>query len=512
MGDGLRFMRPRIAAVLILLLSTILVLSSCGALSSSGVIIPPGTAQISLRSNSILVGPAGGTAAAALVAHGNGTPVTWTASTGTSWIHLTDTNGSTAALGSVARFLYDSNPGGTRSGTITYLSAGFSGTFTVTQAGAGYVATLPAPTTLLTLPSLSAFAVDLAGNVYFVPNYWSDTSATLQEWVAATGSSVPLSFPAAGQCGAALTEATALFVNDAEIVVGNTPGTCPAFFGTQPVDLTLQWTPGTAQSVLLANESVQTSNYWAGVTPDWHGNYFAAVSVQGAGGISTATTGVYIDGGGSLLAPPMANLTRYFATGLTGDTNGWLYLTGTSTGNVPGADYSIMRVNSTTAAVSELADLGNTISNGLAVDGSGNLYFLVQDQTAQNPSTYLDYYLAQWNVSTGQVTRLSATGAIAQIYGDGVGNIYAETPQRVVQEFTPVFVNTTAKVEPASAGSDQLAPVIPASTEFTAVSDSPWLTITGQSEGAVSFSFTATTVKRTGHISFLGDSIAVTQQ
>ena len=208
----------------------------------------------------------------------------------------------------------------------------------------------------------------------------------------------------------------------------------------------------------------------------------------------------------------MANLTKYFATGFTGDTNGGLYITGTSTGNVPGTDYSLMKVSSTTAALSELADLGNTITSGLAIDGSGNLYFLVQDQTAQNSETFLDYYLAQWNATTNQVTRLSATGAFGQIYGDGIGNIYAETPQRAIQEFTPVFVNTTAKVEPASAGSDQLAPVIPASTQFTAVSDSPWLTITGQSDGAVSFSFTATNVARSGHISLLGTSIAVTQQ
>ena len=93
-----------------------------------------------------------------------------------------------------------------------------------------------------------------------------------------------------------------------------------------------------------------------------------------------------------------------------------------------------------------------------------------------------------------------------------MGNIYGETPERDVQEFTPVFVNTTAIVEPLSAGSGQLAAVIPASTEFTAVSDSSWLTITGQSGGVVSFSFTAASVKRTGHIRFLGLSIAVTLQ
>ena len=289
-------------ALFIVLLS-ILMLSSCGELSSSGGTITTGTAQISLRNNSISVGPGGGTAGAALIANGNSTGVTWTASTGTSWIHLIDTSGTTAAVGSVARILYDANPGDTRSGTVTYQSAGFNGTLTVTQAGVGYVATLPTPTMLLTLPYLSAFAVDLAGNLYFVPNYWSDTTATPQEWAAGAGTSAPFSFPAAGQCGAALTAASALFVNDAGILVGDTSGICPTFFGTQPVNLTLQWTLGNAQSLLLASGTLQESNYWAGVAPDWHGNYFAAVSVQGAGGISTAATGVYIDGGGILLVP-----------------------------------------------------------------------------------------------------------------------------------------------------------------------------------------------------------------
>ena len=112
----------------------------------------------------------------------------------------------------------------------------------------------------------------------------------------------------------------------------------------------------------------------------------------------------------------------------------------------------------------------------------------------------------------GPLIRLSPTGAFRQIYGDGVGNIYAETPAGDIEEFTPVFVNTTPVVEGMAAGSDQLPAVIPATTTFTALSDSPWLTITGQSEGIVSFSFTATSTARTAHITVLGQTISVSQQ
>jgi hypothetical protein len=173
-------------------------------------------------------------------------------------------------------------------------------------------------------------------------------------------------------------------------------------------------------------------------------------------------------------------------------------------------DYSILKVNSQSSASSVVADLSDTVTNGLALDGSGNLYFLVQDPSAQNPETFRDYYLAQWR--QGQVTRLSATGAYGQIYGDGVGSIYAETPAGEIQEFTPVFVNTSAVVETMEAGSDQLAPVLPATTVFTPVSDSPWLTITAESDGVVFFSFSAATAPRTGRITVLEQSITVSQQ
>ena len=77
----------------------------------------------------------------------------------------------------------------------------------------------------------------------------------------------------------------------------------------------------------------------------------------------------------------------------------------------------------------------------------------------------------------------------------------------------------TPKAEAGFAGSDALS-VLPATVNLTGpfapVSDSTWLTITGVTNGVVSFAFTANfsftqSISRTAHITLLGRSIPVTQ-
>jgi DNA-binding beta-propeller fold protein YncE len=76
-------------------------------------------------------------------------------------------------------------------------------------------------------------------------------------------------------------------------------------------------------------------------------------------------------------------------------------------------------------------------------------------------------------------------------------------------------VDPTAKLETADAGSDALPMVLPATANLTGpfapASDSSWLTISGVTNGVVSFAFTVTSTNRTAHISLLGQTIAVTQ-
>jgi hypothetical protein len=101
---------------------------------------------------------------------------------------------------------------------------------------------------------------------------------------------------------------------------------------------------------------------------------------------------------------------------------------------------------------------------------------------------------------------------------DGGGNIYvADTGHQAVEELPYAFVDPTPKVETVSAGSDVFPTVLPATANllppFAFASDAPWLTITGASNGVVSFAFTAnvTTNTRTANVTVLGQSMAVTQ-
>ena len=92
----------------------------------------------------------------------------------------------------------------------------------------------------------------------------------------------------------------------------------------------------------------------------------------------------------------------------------------------------------------------------------------------------------------------------------------AETDDNAIMELPYAFVDPTARVEEAAyAGSDVLASGVARHGKFAGpfapTSDQPWLTITGITNGVVSFAFTATTTNRTAHISLLGQTIAVTQ-
>jgi hypothetical protein len=77
-------------------------------------------------------------------------------------------------------------------------------------------------------------------------------------------------------------------------------------------------------------------------------------------------------------------------------------------------------------------------------------------------------------------------------------------------------VDPTGKLEGMSAGNDQLASVLPATANlllpFSPTSDQAWLTITGITNGVLSFAFTANTESaRTAHINLLNQTIPVTR-
>jgi sugar lactone lactonase YvrE len=101
---------------------------------------------------------------------------------------------------------------------------------------------------------------------------------------------------------------------------------------------------------------------------------------------------------------------------------------------------------------------------------------------------------------------------------DGAGNVYfADGAHSQIKELPRAFVASMPRIENAPAGNDVLPPVVPATASLTGpfapASDSSWLTITGITNGVVSFAFTANTsnTNRTAHITLLGQSIPVTQ-
>jgi hypothetical protein len=110
---------------------------------------------------------------------------------------------------------------------------------------------------------------------------------------------------------------------------------------------------------------------------------------------------------------------------------------------------------------------------------------------------------------------LSRPGSVAV---DSAGNVYiADTGNNAIKELPRAFVDPAAKSEGPAAGSDALPVVLPATANlrppFAPTSDQPWLTITGMTNGVVSFAFGANTesTNRTAHINLLGQPISITQ-
>jgi hypothetical protein len=107
-------------------------------------------------------------------------------------------------------------------------------------------------------------------------------------------------------------------------------------------------------------------------------------------------------------------------------------------------------------------------------------------------------------------------------FGAGVAvdderNVYiADTDNDAIKELPYAFVDPTARLEGLTAGNDSLPPILPVTvnlvTPFAPTTDQSWLTITGVTNGVVSFSFTSNTgPARTANIVVLGQSIRIIQ-
>jgi len=421
------------------------------------------TTNYALGTTSVLVGPAAGSNSVVLAVAPNS--ATWTATTNATWLHLSPANQSGAGSTNVI-FSYDANPSQTRSNTLTIAGQ----TLTVTQAGSTYVAA----GTVTALVSFGldypcGLAVEGTGNVYI-----ADTlNSVIKEWTPANSTvttlvSSGLDLPQ----GVAADSAGHIYIAD---TAHSAIKECMA-----------------AHSQLMT--LVSTGLYFPhSVAVDGAGNVYIADTENSA---IKEWTAAY----SQLLTLVSSGLSSPYSVAVDG------------VGNVYIADSENSAIKQWTAAngsVNTLVSSGLFFPTGVAVDGAGNVYIADTDNGA----------IKQWTAANSDVITLVAAGLYypRSVAVDGAGNIYiADCGNNAIKELPYAFVDPTPKLENGTAGDDALPVVLPATANllppFAPTSDQSWLTITGVTNGVVSFAFPANPGPgRTAHICLLGQAIPVTQ-
>ena len=412
-------------------------------------------ASVSLGMNQVLEGPGAGSNSVVLAVY----PYTntWVATANASWIHLDAANQSGSGSTNVI-FSFDANPGATRAGTLTIAGQ----TLTVTQGGSTYV---PAGTaTLLSgTPFADGDAVDQAGNVYLAV---ADQNV-VKTWTATNGIWTPL-------ITSGLTYPTEVAVDNGGNVFVSDSGTIQEWTATGEFLNTV----GSAGGLGLAVDSAGNA-YFPGNS-----------SIQ----IWTAAN--------NIVSPLVSGINGPTGTGV--DAAGNVYFAG------GGGMQEWTAANNT---VTLLASPPFDIENELAVDGEGNVYLSGED------SYYDSYSIMKWNAVNNTLTTVVSSGQ-AQYFGvavDSAGDIYfTDAYDGLVQELPNALVDPTPKFEGVDAGHDSLPAVLPANFSLTGpfapTNDSSWLTLTGVTNGVVSYAFTTNvSLVRTGHITLLGHAIPIIQ-
>ncbi|HEY1663300.1 MAG TPA: BACON domain-containing carbohydrate-binding protein [Verrucomicrobiae bacterium] len=417
----------------------------------------------SLGTSAIVEVPSAGTDSVVLAVSPPNT--IWTATTNANWLHLDAADqGGTGSTN--VTFTFDANAGATRTGTLTIGSQ----TLTITQAGSTYVAANPVTTLVSSgLNSPSGVAVDSSGNVYIA----DFGNSAIKEWNAASNTVTTLVSGAGEPYGIAVDSSGNVYIAD---TYNNT---------------VKEWN-ATNHSVTTLVSSGLNNPFEVAV--DSSGNVYIADFSNSAikewnAASNTVTTLV-----SSGLDEPI---------GVAVDTSGNVYIA--DFGNT-----TIKEWNAASNTVTTLVSSGLSDVSFIAVDGSGNVYTMESGGRTTK----------EWNAASHMVSTLVSSGLNNPlgVAVDGSGNVYiADTSDNAVKEFPRAFVDASPKSEPAAAGTDVLPVVLPAGENlagpFAPVSDQSWLTITGVTNGVVSYAFAANTTinSRTANLTLLGQNIAVTQ-
>jgi sugar lactone lactonase YvrE len=389
----------------------------------------------------------------------------WTASANASWLYLSPPYQSGTGSMTII-FSYEPNPGPTRQTTLTIAGQ----TVTLTQAGSNYAATPPWTTSLSSnLSEPYGVAVDRSGNVYIADS----GGGAIVEWEQSSNTpSILVSNGLSNPRGVAVDGSGNLYISDY------------------------------ANNALYEWSAVNNT-----LTPLVSSGLFnpLGVAVDGAGNVYVADYGNFAI---KEYSPANGNLTTLVSSGL-------LYPSGVAVdlaGNVYIADTGNNSIKKWSAASSNVTTLVSGFAGpaGLAVDGSGNVYI------ADTGHNAIKKWVAAGSLSTTLVSGLASPSGVAV---DAARNVYlANTGGNAVEELPYAFVATNGLTEIQAAGQDELRVVLnpPGESLLTpfapASSDTNWLTISGVTNGVVSFDFTAATSHRTAYITLLGQTISVTQE
>src|ERR1017187_5185393 len=413
--------------------------------------------SVALGVTAVLAGPAAGSNSVVLAVSPNSN--TWTATANAAWLHLSPASQSGSGS-TIVIFSFDANSGATRSGTLTIAGQ----TLTVTQAGSTYVPATSA-TTLASLGSTfftDGISVDGAGNVYIAI---ADQNK-IMKWTAANNAVTTL-------VSSGIMYPTETAVDSA----GN------VYFNGAGIE---KWTAANGSVTALMSSNP---------------NEFA-LDIAG---------NIYFSSGNSIQVWTAANNTlNTVVSGL----NGPSALTVDIAGNIyfnSGDGFEVWSAASNT--VTYLASPDFTIQEDIAVDGEGNIYLAGDNLYFSRKS------ILKWNAVNNTLTTVISSGQ-AEYFGvtvDGAGNLYfTDAYDGLLQEMPNAFLDPTSRTKGLAGANDSLPPVLPATINlrapFAPSSDSAWLTITGVTNGVVSYSFpTNFSLTRTGHIALLGQSISITQ-